>query len=228
MHVIASAITEQEFPIVKRGYDPDAVAAFLAEVAAAYHSLEEHARSDAMRLATLERRLAGSREAEQDVGATLIAASDAKARIIAAAENRAREIIAAAERRAAGIAPAVEVAPSAAGGDIGTRLQAAEAEAASLVRKAAETRRLAVREAEETVAAARAEALQVLEAAKAQAEEVLARAGEDRERLVDDLRRLYGALTGTLAHGRQLAGELDELMGAPMVGSPEPSVVVLE
>jgi DivIVA domain-containing protein len=225
VHVIASAITEQEFPIVKRGYDPDAVAAFLDEVAAAYRSLEEHARSDAMRLAALERRAQGAREAEQDVGATLIAASDAKARIIAAAENRAREIIAAAERRAAGIAgdaPARDAA-----GDMGARLQAAEDEAASLVRKAAETRRLAVREAEETVAAARAEALRVLEATKAQAEEVIARAGEERERVVEGLRGLHDALLATLEHGGNLARELDAALSFPLT-VPRPGVVVLE
>jgi DivIVA domain-containing protein len=101
--VRVAALRDVTFPMTRRGYDPDAVDAYVALVTQMVDELERSDPQHAVRRALddVGERTAGILRAAEGTAAQMIA--DARARTdeeVARAEARGREIIAAAERRA--------------------------------------------------------------------------------------------------------------------------------
>ena len=104
MDSLASRITGTEFPLVKKGYDPDAVDTFIESISKSVVGLEEELSVAKAKAAKLEDRLRSTSDADTVVQTAFLAAAEAKAKLLQEAEARGAEIIAAAEARAAEIA----------------------------------------------------------------------------------------------------------------------------
>ena len=103
MDSLASRVTGAEFPLVKRGYDPDAVDTFIKKTAKSIVALEEELSVAKAKAAKLEERLRSASDADTVVQTAFLAAAEAKAKLLHEAEERGAEIIAAAEAKAAEI-----------------------------------------------------------------------------------------------------------------------------
>jgi cell division septum initiation protein DivIVA len=103
MDSLASRVTGAEFPLVKRGYDPDAVDTFITNTTKGIVALEEDLSVAKAKAAKLEERLRSTSDADTVVQTAFLAAAEAKAKLLHEAEERSAEIIAVAEARAAEI-----------------------------------------------------------------------------------------------------------------------------
>jgi DivIVA domain-containing protein len=103
MDSLASRVTGAEFPLVKRGYDPDAVDTFIDSIGKGIAALEEELSVAKAKAAKLEDRLRSTSDADTVVQTAFLAAAEAKAKLLQEAEARGAEIIAAAEAKAAEI-----------------------------------------------------------------------------------------------------------------------------
>ena len=104
MDSLASRVTGAEFPLVKRGYDLDAVDTFLEGIGKSIVALEEELSVAKAKAVKLEDRLRSTSDADTVVQTAFLAAAEAKAKLLQEAEARGAEIIAAAEAKAAEIA----------------------------------------------------------------------------------------------------------------------------
>ena len=179
----ADLIGGRRFAQTWRGYDPEEVKQFLAQVGAQVRSLKER----------LEAEAAARREAEQralhpriDEATLMSAVGEETAGILHSARMAAAEISAKAEARAQETLSAAEAKASALVADAESLLAArtSEAEAA-----AAEVRATAEAEADRLVQAARQEAEQVAAKAGAEHRQTVEEAQAIRERVLSDLAR---------------------------------------
>lgn len=104
MDSLASRVTGTEFPLVKKGYDPDAVDTFIESISKSVVALEEELSVAKAKAVKLEDRLRSTSDADTVVQTAFLAAAEAKAKLLQEAEARGAEIIAAAEAKAAEIA----------------------------------------------------------------------------------------------------------------------------
>ena len=104
MDSLASRVTGAEFPLVKRGYDPDAVDSFIEGISTSIVALEEELSVAKAKAVKLEERLRSTSDADTVVQTAFLAAAEAKAKLLHEAEARGAEIVAAAEAKAAEIA----------------------------------------------------------------------------------------------------------------------------
>lgn len=93
---LADRIRTAEFPVVRKGYDPDAVARFLSGVAQEVGAVEDAARAEGVRVRRLERQLTEIQNIGSDPSAVFLSATEAKERLLADAQVRAEEILASA------------------------------------------------------------------------------------------------------------------------------------
>lgn len=110
MDSLASRVTGAEFPLVKRGYDPNAVDTFIETISKGVVALEEELSVAKAKAAKLEERLRATSDADTVVQTAFLAAAEAKAKLLHEAEARGGEIIAAAEAKAAEIAGGITAA----------------------------------------------------------------------------------------------------------------------
>jgi DivIVA domain-containing protein len=180
-------LASKSFDVVRRGFDPNAVRALLAEIAAEL-ALLRRSESD------LERRLAESEAArapaEVDEESLVGAVGIETARVLQAAHDAARDIIARAERRASALV--------------------ADAEGAF-----AERTRLAESEAAELRANVRDEVLHLQQKAREECREMVDEAREARRRILSDLverrRALHLQLEQMRAGKDALAGIIESV-----------------
>ncbi|MDJ0961100.1 MAG: DivIVA domain-containing protein [Acidimicrobiia bacterium] len=135
MDSLASRVTGAEFPLVKRGYDPDAVDSFIEGISTSIVALEEELSVAKAKAVKLEERLRSTSDADTVVQTAFLAAAEAKAKLLQEAEARGAEIVAAAEAKAAEIAADITTedgSPDAARAIEHARARAGEIEAQAL------------------------------------------------------------------------------------------------
>lgn len=86
-------IRTTEFLSRRKGYDPEAVDAFLSQVADEVATLLAELRAEGVRVRKLERELSGLQVSHTDVSGVFLSAAEAKARLLEAAEKEADEIL---------------------------------------------------------------------------------------------------------------------------------------
>jgi cell division septum initiation protein DivIVA len=97
-------IDERTFGVVRKGYNPREVKAYLEDLEHAFQDIEGHARRTSQRVVELERQLATSRATEKaSMDNAMMAVFDVKDRMIDRAERRAREIQDEADKSAAAL-----------------------------------------------------------------------------------------------------------------------------
>jgi DivIVA domain-containing protein len=164
---LGRALDDREFSIVRRGYDPDEVKAFLADIEVNLSQLEAWAESANARLEIAEEKSPAS----ADIDEAMVAIFEAKERVLKRAQLEADRIEAEATERA--------------------RVDA-EVVAAGIV---AEARDEAQRIAEATLATlAPVTEESILEAARTEADRLIQDARAEADRLIEDARAEAGAL----------------------------------
>jgi len=196
MDTLAAAIRRAEFSASKRGYDPDAVDAFLADLAEAIASLEDSLRTETLRANALQRRFAVAGDAEDSIEVAYMAAAEAKQKLLGEAETRAAEIVRGAESAAGDVLAeprreARRIRKEAE--DIllqaKARLEGAEAEAARIEAGASAAAAAGADETERTRAEAIAAAEDMGAVARTEAEAVIARAEDEADEIRSAARR---------------------------------------
>jgi DivIVA domain-containing protein len=164
---LGRALDDREFSIVRQGYDPDEVKAFLADIEVNLSQLEAWAESANARLEIAEEKS----HATADIDEAMVAIFEAKERVLKRAQLEADRIEAEATERA--------------------RVDA-EVVAAGIV---AEARDEAQRIAEATLATlAPVTEESILEAARTEADRLIQNARAEADRLIEDARAEAGAL----------------------------------
>ncbi len=182
MDLSHQSITGQQFELNRRGYDPDAVDAHLAQIAAATAERENRMAEMERTMASLAAKVQDANESEEALRLTLKAAAHAKEELLAGAREQAK-----------------------------ATQDEAEKNAERAVREAGEHAERAVREAEEyaqrvvseadsssqaTVAGAQAQAEAMTANATAQAQDVARAALTESELLVERIEDLRGRVAG--------------------------------
>lgn len=136
MDLDAQSITSKQFELNRRGYDPDAVDAHLAEVARAVADRERLVADLEQKVASLDARVQDAHESEEALRLTLKAAAHAKEELLATARHDAEEMEAEAVRKTEDLMNAAKAQTEA-------MLAAAREQAQDLIRSAiAETESL--------------------------------------------------------------------------------------
>lgn len=187
MDILSTQIASRNFDIVKRGYEPGAVDAYLQKIGDQVGKLEDAIRVGRKRIEALELRTKDVADADTVVRTAFLAAAESKAKLIAEAESRAKEIISDAKRQAASLA-AISV----------------ESEGESLLfearRRLEESERSAMARREQ----AEREAAEIISAARSRLSGPLApRSGEDIGDAADELGRLVETLGSLKEAARQ-------------------------
>ena len=223
MNPLSTKITGHAFETVKRGYEPAAVDRYLRDLVGAVEALEDELTIAQTKIAALEKRVRGDRDADTVVQTAFLAAAEAKSKLLEEAEYKAKEIIAAAEARAQGMTAGTGLDDS-----------AAILEEAKLLKAEAEKRlHEAKQEARDVVAHADQEAKAILSAARAEAGRPVdsheASAGRDQaelQRITTLLEHLDSAVAAALRElgptDRNVAFVLDDAaMPAPVTAERE-------
>lgn len=129
MDLDATSITSKQFDLNRRGYDPDAVDAHLAEIARAVAEREELLRNLEQKVASLGARVQDAHESEEALRLTLKAAAHAKEELLATARQDAEAMEAEAVRKTEELVKAAEAQTDA-------MLAAARDQAQDLIRTA--------------------------------------------------------------------------------------------
>jgi DivIVA domain-containing protein len=196
---LGHALDDREFSIVRRGYDPDEVKAFLAEVEANLSQLEAWAESANARLEIAEEKS----PAIADIDEAMVAIFKAKERVLNRAQLKAERIEAEATVRARADAELVGAAIIADARDEAQRIAEAtkqaradgELVAAGII---ADARDEARRIAEVTLAAlAPVTEESILEAARTEADRLIQNARAEADRLIETARAEASALLTT-------------------------------
>lgn len=181
---LPGSIDKREFSISRKGYDKREVRAFLGELEAQFHDLEEWAHEATLRLQHAEFEAQKVKDAEvQSVDAAIAAVLESKDRILERARKRASEIESGAQERADAILDGVGVAED----EVPLDLDAAKREAAEIVEHA-----------QREVVQTRSE----VEEAKRRLEELLA----ERNKVRDEIEAL---IAGTLITESDQGVEID-------------------
>jgi cell division initiation protein len=166
MNPLSTKITPRSFETVKRGYDQQEVDRYLRSLTTEVEALEDELTKAKTKLATLEKRIQGDRDANTVVQTAFLAAAEAKSKLLEDAQERADQIIAAAEARARVIADSDAAAE---------RMETPTAELESLRREAGEL----LAEAEQRLSGAESEARRIRARAQQEAEEIIGSARRD-------------------------------------------------
>lgn len=186
-----SALDDREFSIVRKGYDPDEVKVFLAEVEANMQELEKWAERMKARLALAE----DKSDAMAEIDEAMLAVFEAKERVLAKAELQARRTEAEAEERARADAETI---------------------AAELIAKAKEEARRIV---DASLAATTPVSDQtIINAARMEADRLIEAARVEVDRLMEDAQTVAGVLEEEPA--AQLVIELGEAKVEMEAGEP--------
>lgn len=195
MDTLSTQIASRTFDIVKRGYEPGAVDAYLRKIGDQVGKLEDAIRVGRKHVEALELRTKDVGDADTVVRTAFLAAAESKAKLIAEAETRASEIIADAKRHAATLGAV-----------------SADTEAESLLfearRRLEESERSAMARREQ----AEREAAEIISAARSRLSEPMApSSGEDIGDAADELGRLVeklGSLKEAARQGLEQAASL--------------------
>ncbi|MCU1492506.1 MAG: hypothetical protein JWO62_270 [Acidimicrobiaceae bacterium] len=185
-------VSGRTFPIVRRGFEPDAVRSFLGEIAGTLRDLRgreaelsSHEAELRGRLEDAERRAASPELDEETLSA---AVGSETAKVLRAAHEAAREVLGRAEARAADVL-------AEAGTVLGERSREAEAEARAIA------------------ARSRAEAASIVDATKAECRTMVEEARDARRRILADLaerRRMLHVQLEQLRAGKDALAEVVE------------------
>lgn len=177
---------QNRFDTVRRGYDTAQVDDYVGRLEDKMRLLKDELKAAEVKIQSLHKKLAVSRDTEEEVGAAYLAAAEAKQRLLDNARQKADEIIAAAEGRARKLA----------GTDTGQRVADAEEEAKRIVHEAqAEAQRLTTR--------ARTEAMSAVGAAQREIEALLERNRNKHLHLIKDLHTLKEAVDDAVARAER-------------------------
>lgn len=192
MDLDAKSITSKQFDLNRRGYDPDAVDAHLAEVARAVTAREQLVADLEQKVASLDARVQDAHESEEALRLTLKAAAHAKEELLATARHDAEEMEAEAVRKTEDLMRAAEARTDA-------MLAAAREQAQDLIRSAiAETEGLVGR-------------IEELRGEVGTARRVLAGVAEAA---LPELQNSYQALDEALAKATESAAAADVLIAS--------------
>lgn len=207
MDALSTQIASRKFERVKHGYDPKAVESWLAKVGDHMAKLEDALRAANSRIDELERLTRDVKDADAVVRTAFLAASDAKAKLIAEAEARARQIVAQAEKRAAELDSG---AASTSHDQVESMLSEARTRIEESERFAAARRAEAEREAVEIIQAARE---RLTEAGSSGRDEEAEEATAELRRLVATLGSLKQAARQGLEQAEQLEADIEAVIG---------------
>ncbi len=227
-----------EFPVVRRGFDPDAVAAHLAQLR---RHIEERVASAESRYSGLETELAEARKREEAVHLTLVAATKTKEELLVNAQRDADEKVSRAKEEAESLLAEAKkeafrlMADARKAAEETTAKTRAEVEALKAKAEAAAdaTRDAARREAIEIINAVESDTASVMAARDAAIENMRSKYEEEEATHaahIDTLRataadleaRLKAIAAGTLGEATTLVAQMPE-QPAPAVTPPAPT-----
>jgi DivIVA domain-containing protein len=186
MELLPSDVESHTFRVVRKGYDPDEVQAYLKKVAVQMSSLEERAKIALVKADRLERKLFDAQRSADPVAGAYDDAIEIRRRVLAGAEEEADRIRLEANAAVAASAAMVDgyEAPSP---DADTVLTASRTEAARIEEEAARL----LEAAREQTARADAEGEHILAEARARADRIVASAVATADRTRDERNHLH-------------------------------------
>lgn len=207
MDSLSSRAAGTEFPLAKRGYEPDVVDAFKDSVVRDAAVLEEELAVAKAKGAQLEVRLRQTGDADTVVQTAFLAAAEAKAKLLQEAEARGAQIIAKAEEQAAQIA--ASGGPATDGEVRAQPMDDALANAKQIEIEAITLLEDAKREAENIIAEAQRTALQAVGEGRDAVMERADTAREELHRLMWLLKTVKQAVLTGLVAAQEEAPELE-------------------
>jgi DivIVA domain-containing protein len=241
MEWVTTAIDSKEFETVRRGYETAAVDAFLASLRTHATTLEDQLRLAHVKVASLEKKIAGVKEREAAAEAAYVAAAEAKQNLLNEAEARAAEIVRSA---AAGVRgdgedgedgegirrdaerillqakkqlKAVERERAKAGSDSGTIVREAQRRAEELVAQAqaeaADRIAVATEEGRKIVTEARRVALATVAGSQSDAADLLTATRFEQNQIIEHLRALKEAVAEMLESGAKSSDRIRVILG---------------
>jgi len=203
---------QPDFPVVRRGYDPQAVVAYLQQVERVLH--ERVAAAEA-RYASLERDLAEAHSREEAVHLTLVAATKTKEELIVNAQREADETLSRSKQQADGL---LAEAKKEAFRLVADARQTAEEASAMAREDAKQITMRAEASADATRDAARREAVEMINTVETDTASLL----KAHEAALADMRRKYeeeeAQLTARIKVLRATASDLDARLRAIATG----------
>ena len=198
MDTLSSAVEARAFdPVRKGGYDREQVDRFMARVAESALTLEEQLTASHAKIRGLERQLAETKSADRAVDVAIMAASDARDRLIEDAEKRAQAIMEKAKKEADGLlGPRRELEMERQAVD--ELLARAERTGRQADEEADRLLEAARTQAERIKAEARHDALAALEESKKEAQDWVQQAQAEHQRVALMLRGLKAAVRDML------------------------------
>ena len=214
MEPTPSDIRRKTFDMVRRGYDPQAVAAYLEEIADRMAELDRDLEQAQARLGTVEDALADAKAAEEALQLTMVAATQAKDEMLAKAKDESERMIREAKHESE------------------SALGEARREALELIetsrREADELTETSRKEADELTETSRREADELTETSRREAEQ-LTGAREENLAITSDVERLKGVIATTRDMLLSAVGTAEaDLASAESVARAEGPVVVAE
>jgi len=238
MESMASAIDAVEFVVVRRGYESASVDNFLMSLRTHVTTLEDQLRRAQVKVASLEKKIAGIQEREAASEAAYFAATEAKQKLLKEAEAKAAEIIREAtagaqaddgggehirrdaERillQAKKQLKAVERERAAAESQTETIVREAQRRADDLVTsaeaEAAERVAAATDEGRGIVTEARRVALETVAGSQRDAEELLSATRLEQNQIIEHLRALKAAVADMLETGAESSERIRVILG---------------
>jgi DivIVA domain-containing protein len=219
-------IENADFTLVKRGYEPAEVDAFLDRLGEAVKDLEGEVAAAHGKINAQKRQIGELSGRDDSVEQTILAAVDRKQAILDDAERRAQKIIGEAERRAQKLAegPDADVAQVHAEAEkvllhAQQSLEKAEEEAERLRAEAAE-------EADKLLVEARRDSLAVLEESKAEATRILEAARRQHKELTTLLRALKASVADMLTGAEERHETIRVVLSDEEATAETPGMVV--
>lgn len=253
MESMATAIDAVEFEVVRRGYESVSVDDFLMSLRKRATTLEDQLRRGQVKVATLEKKIAGIQEREAATEAAYFAATEATQKLLEEAEAKAAEIIreatagASAEdgdgehirRDAERILlqakkqlKAVERERAAAESQTETLVREAQRRAddlvASVEAEAAERVAAATDEGRSIVTQARRVALETVAGSQRDAEELLSATRLEQNQIIEHLRALKAAVADMLETGAESSERIRVILSDATVATEAPAGAPVE
>jgi len=219
---LSDQLRESDFEVVRRGYDPIAVASFLNKLSEQARQLEAALANANARVNALDRRLEERASNKNQVSAAFVAAADAKQALLEDAERQANRIIEKARDKASRLSgPHEDVEQS--------RLQVAELmlqakrRLATAEAEAAEITEAAREQAESVTTRSRTDALAAIEGSKQEAEQLLADAENEYRRVSLMLRGLKSAVREMIRAGESSHEEIAVVLADTATPAKDPA-----
>lgn len=233
MKSVATAIETVEFDVVRRGYETNKVDGFLKSIGRHVTALEDQLRQAQVKVASLEKTIAGIKEREEAAETAYFAAAEAKQNLLKEAEARAAEIL----REATAGMPADDEDAERMQREAEQillqskkQLKAVERERAAAESQTETIVRDAQRRADELVAAATDEgrsivtearrvALETVSGSQRDAEELLAATRTEQDQIIEHIRALKEAVADMLESGAQSSERIRVILGDASVAT---------